>query len=136
MWRRPIKILVIVIVNGGKVKALLIVDHGSTVEESNQMLLELASLVRKMRPGLLVHTAHLEVLEPSIAQGLNACVEDGATEIVVHPYMLAPGRHATKDVPRLVHEAAKLHPSIVVTVTGPLGLHEKVAEVILERAAL
>jgi sirohydrochlorin ferrochelatase len=120
----------------GNPKALLIVDHGSTVEESNQMLLELAAMVRKMRPGLLVHTAHLEVLEPSIAQGLDACVKDGATEIVVHPYMLAPGRHATRDVPRLVEEAARQYPSIKVTVTGPLGLHEKVAEVILERAFL
>lgn len=132
----PIKTLVTVIVNGGKLKALLIVDHGSTVEDSNQMLLELAALVRKMRPGLLVHTAHLEVLEPSIAQGLNACVEDGATDVVVHPYMLAPGRHATRDVPRLVYEAAKQYPNVKVTVTGPLGLHEKVAEVILERASL
>jgi sirohydrochlorin ferrochelatase len=115
-------------------KALLIVDHGSTVAESNQMLLRLAGLVREMRPGLLVHTAHLEVLPPNIKEGLELCIADGATEIVVHPYMLAPGRHATQDVPRIVQEVANEHPNVVVSVSAPLGLHTKLAEVVLERA--
>jgi sirohydrochlorin ferrochelatase len=115
-------------------KALLIVDHGSTVHESNAMLEELADLIRGLRPGLIVHTAHLDVLEPTIAQGFNKCIADGASEIVVHPYMLAPGRHATQDVPRLVQEVASLSPHVAVTVSGPLGLHEKIAQVVLERA--
>ena len=115
-------------------KALLIVDHGSTVHESNAMLEELAELIRGMRPGLIVHTAHLDVLEPTIAQGFGKCIADGATDIVVHPYMLAPGRHATQDVPRLVQEVASRSPHVAVTVSGPLGLHDKIAQVVLERA--
>lgn len=115
-------------------KALLIVDHGSTVPESNEMLLQVASLVREMRPGLLVHTAHLEVLEPNIKQGIESCIADGASEVVVHPYMLAPGRHATQDVPRIVAEIARQHPTITFSVCPPLGLHTKLAEVVLERA--
>ena len=117
-------------------KALLIVDHGSTVHESNAMLEQLASIIRNMRPGLIVHTAHLDVLEPTIAQGFAACIADGASNIVVHPYMLAPGRHATQDVPRLVQEIAVKSPHVTVTVTGPLGLHESIAQVVLERAGL
>ena len=117
-------------------RALLIVDHGSTVAESNAMVDELAALIRKMRPELIVHTAHLDVLEPNIAQGFMACIADGASQIVVHPYMLAPGRHATQDVPRLVHEIADKHPHIPVVITGPLGLHEKIAQVVLERAGI
>ena len=117
-------------------KALLIVDHGSTVAESNDLLLQVAALVRQLRPGLMVHTAHLEVLPPNIAEGIELCIADGATEIVVHPYMLAPGRHATKDVPRIVQEVALNHPTVTVSVSAPLGLHNKLAEVVLERCGL
>ena len=119
-----------------KSKALLIVDHGSNVPQSNIVLNELAAIIRKLRPGLLVHTAHLDILEPSIAQGFLACVKDGATEIVVHPYILTPGRHATHDVPHQVKAIAEQFPNIDVTVTAPLGLDEKIALVVLEHARL
>jgi sirohydrochlorin ferrochelatase len=117
-------------------KALLIVDHGSTIQESNTTLLQIAELVQNMRPELIVHTAHLEVLEPSIEQGILSCIADGADEIVVHPYMLAPGRHATKDIPRLVESVALNHPQVKLSVCRPLGLHQKLAEIVLERAGL
>ena len=53
---------------------------------------------------------------------------------MVHPYFLAPGRHSTQDIPRLVTEAASSHPGVAYTVTEPLGLHDKIIEVILERS--
>ena len=62
-----------------------------------------------------------------------ACVAAGATEVTVHPYFLAPGRHSTSDIPRMVAEAAKNHPGVRVRVTAPLGLHEKICQVVLER---
>ena len=100
------------------------------------MLEGIGDIVRKQRPDVIVHTAHMELAEPSIEQGIQKCVEDGATEIIVHPYMLSPGRHATSDIPQLAQEAAATHANVSVRVTGPLGLHEKLGEVILERAGL
>ncbi|MDA0747160.1 MAG: sirohydrochlorin cobaltochelatase [bacterium] len=117
-------------------QALLIVDHGSTREQANQMLEEVACLLRKKRADLIVHIAHMELAEPTIEQGISACVRDGATEVIIHPYMLAPGRHATQDIPNLAREAASGFPGLKVRVTGPLGLHEKIGDVVLERAGL
>lgn len=116
--------------------ALLIVDHGSRRTEANLMLEEVVMLLRQKRPDLIIHMAHMELAEPSIAQGVQACVQDGATEIIVHPYMLSPGRHATQDIPQMAQEAAKHYPNITLTTTAPLGLHEKLADVVLERANL
>lgn len=116
--------------------ALLIVDHGSRREEANQMLYGVAEILRQKRPQLIVQIAHMELAEPSIEQGIAACVRAGATEIVVHPYMLSPGRHATQDIPRMATEAAATHPGVTIRVTVPLGLHEKLGEVILQRAGL
>ena len=117
-------------------KALLIVDHGSRRDEANRMLNEVADVVRARCPDLIVHVAHMELAEPTIPQAISACVSDGATEVVVQPFMLSPGRHAARDIPALASEAADSHPGLRVSVTGPLGAHPKIGEVILERAGL
>ena len=96
----------------------------------------LGDILRKQRPDLIVNIAHMELSDPTIAQGVQKCIDDGATEIIVHPYMLSPGRHATSDIPRMAEEAAAPYPTVTVRVTGPLGIHEKLGEVILERAGL
>ena len=85
--------------------ALLIVDHGSRRTESNEMLYDVGDILQKKRPELIVQIAHMELAEPTIPQAVEACVQEGATEIIVHPYMLSPGRHATEDIPRMAHEA-------------------------------
>ena len=118
-------------------KALIIVDHGSRLESSNNMLQYVADLVRKAAPrDLVVDFAHMELAEPTIEQTIDKCVELGITEIVVHPYMLSPGRHATQDIPELVFKAAKKHPNVRTCVTKPLGLDSKIAQVILDRAGI
>jgi sirohydrochlorin ferrochelatase len=116
--------------------ALLIIDHGSKRVEANEMLKFVAAIIKKQKPGLIVHVAHMELSDPTIEQGFDACVADGATEIVAHPYMLSPGRHAVSDIPNMVREAAAKHPGVKFTVTKPLGLHKKIGEIILERAGL
>ena len=117
-------------------EALLIVDHGSTRKEANEMLADVACIIRGIRPGLVVHYAHMELSEPTIAQGFAQCVKDGAAGVIVHPYMLSPGRHATKDIPGMVAECAAKYPGIKFRVTEPLGLDKKIGEVVLERAGL
>jgi sirohydrochlorin ferrochelatase len=114
-------------------RALLIVDHGSRRSEANDMLPELAALLRKESDFGIVSHAHMELVEPTIQQGFDACVSAGAEEVIVHPYFLSPGRHSTHDIPRLVAEAAAKHPAVSFLVTTPLGLHRKIGEVILER---
>ena len=116
--------------------ALLIVDHGSRREEANQMLHGVGDILRRARPDIIVHVAHMELAEPTIRQGIDACVREGASEIIVHPYMLSPGRHATEDIPRMATEAGAVYPDVIIRVTEPLGLHAKLCEVILHRAGL
>ncbi len=75
----------------------------------------------------------MEIAEPTIAQGFDSCVAEGVEEIIIHPYFLAPGSHYNEDIPRLVAEAAAKHPGISWTITEPLGIHQKLCEVVLER---
>lgn len=116
--------------------ALLLVDHGSRYPAANQMLDEVAALVARLGGLERVYVAHMELAEPSIAETFAACVRDGATAVVVHPYFLSPGRHSQSDIPRMVAEAAAAFPGVEFCVTEPLGLHEKIAEVVLERSGI
>ena len=118
-------------------KAILLVDHGSRRDEANEMMDCMANLVQTMAgPGVIVRYAHMELAEPSIASGVRACIEAGATDLTVFPYMLSPGKHSTGDIPRMVAAAAVSHPHLAIRVTNAFGVHEKLAELILQRAGL
>lgn len=116
-------------------QALLIIDHGSRRAEAHAALVEIGERVRAMAgPGALVVIAHMEIASPDVAAGVAQCVAAGATEIVAVPYLLAAGRHATEDIPRLVAEAVSAHPGVSARVTAPLGPDELLARLVLKRA--
>ncbi|HEX4682361.1 MAG TPA: CbiX/SirB N-terminal domain-containing protein [Gemmatimonadaceae bacterium] len=118
-------------------RAILIIDHGSVRLEANHMLSCVANLLQSMvGAGVLVRYAHMELAEPSIEQSFAACVEAGASEVIAFPYMLSPGKHSTRDIPRLVGEAAARFPGVVHRVTPAFGVNRQLAEVIAERAGV
>lgn len=118
-------------------KAILLVDHGSVRQEANHMLDCVANLLQTMvGDAVLVRAAHMELASPLIPDGVEACVGAGATELVVFPYMLSPGKHSTRDIPRIVGEATKKYPELKVSVTPAFGVHAKLAEVVAERAGV
>ncbi|MGI9539514.1 MAG: CbiX/SirB N-terminal domain-containing protein [Miltoncostaeaceae bacterium] len=112
---------------------LVLVDHGSRVAESNDMLLSMAAMVREVVPWGIVEPAHMELAEPSIATAFGRCVERGAQLVVVSPYFLLPGRHWSQDIPALAAEAAEQHPETRYLVSSPLGLHPLMADVVRSR---
>lgn len=116
-----------------KKSALLIIDHGSTRDDANELLPKVAQMVKELSDFEIVGYAHMELAEPTIQQGFDACVAAGAVEVIVHPYFLGPGRHSVSDIPRMVAEAAKRHVGVSYRITNPLGLDEKIGHLILER---
>jgi sirohydrochlorin ferrochelatase len=118
-------------------RAILLIDHGSVRSEANHMLECMSNLVQSVAgDAAIVGYAHMELASPTIEDGFDACVARGATEIVAFPYMLSPGKHSTGDIPRMVAAAAARHPDVSYRVTAAFGVHEKLADVVLERAGL
>ena len=120
----------------GKRIAFILVDHGSRFTEVNDMLLDVVRMVKELSGVGHVYHAHMQFAEPSIQQAFAQAVKGGATAVVVHPYFLAPGRHSTTDIPRMVEDAAKAFPGVEHCVTAPLGVHPKIGEVVLERVGV
>lgn len=119
-----------------EIRALIIVDHGSTIDEANKLLITLSKNIKKHTDCnfTIVEYCHMELAEPTISDAFRKCINQGAKEVVVHPYFLVPGRHSKTDIPNMVKDVAKSYPDIKYRVTEPLGLHEKIVDVILERA--
>jgi sirohydrochlorin ferrochelatase len=116
---------------------IIIVDHGSRREESNQMLEQVAALFAQRFAALydIVEPAHMELAEPSIATAFAKCVERGAQRVVVCPFFLGPGKHWTQDIPRLTAEAARSFPQTKFHVTPTLGIDDLILDLLAKRIA-
>jgi sirohydrochlorin ferrochelatase len=115
-------------------RAIVLIDHGSRRAEANDALEEVAEAIRGIAgESLVVATAHMEIVAPTLRDALVACVEAGAREIVVVPYFLSPGRHVSEDIPAMAEEAARGLEDVRVRVTAPLGPDEALARLALVR---
>jgi len=116
-------------------RAILLVDHGSRRAEANALLEDVADQIRKRTTETIVEVAHLEIADPDIGKGIEACVKEGATQIIVHPFFLGPGRHTTEDIPAQVEGARQRHPNVQIRISEPLGSHAGLIDVILDRVS-
>lgn len=112
---------------------IVIIDHGSRVKSANTEFEELVRSFAALRDLAIVEPAHMELASPTIAEAFDRAVAAGATEIVVHPFFLAFGRHAREDVPRQCEEAAKRWPELRWSLTDPVGSSPHVFDAIAER---
>jgi len=114
---------------------IIIVDHGSRLDQSNRMLEELTAQFAKRfaQRYAIVEPAHMELAEPTIATAFGRCVERGARRVVVCPYFLGPGKHWTQDIPRLTAEAAAKFPGVPFNVAPTLGIDDLILELLDKR---
>jgi hypothetical protein len=70
--------------SSGKV-GILLMDHGSRNEASNQRLEQLAELYKRTMPddNVVVFAAHMEIVKPSIPDGLQALLDQGVGKCIL-----------------------------------------------------
>lgn len=114
-------------------KSLLLVAHGSRRAASND---EIRTLTKRLRcqAGERYHElacAFLELAEPSIPNGIEALIRNGAGQVTVLPYFLAAGRHVTQDIPAQVRIKQREHPRIEITIAPYLGTADAIPALLL-----
>jgi sirohydrochlorin ferrochelatase len=113
--------------------AILLIAHGSRRDEANRDLAILAKRIAVRRPGDVIEIAYLELATPDIPTAARRCVERGATEVRMLPYFLSAGAHVQEDLAAMRAEFAQRYPAAKFILCPPLGLHEKIVDVLLER---
>ena len=116
-------------------RALLVMVHGSPVEESNDDVRKVVAILRSRKIYAIVEIGFLDVNRPTIPEAIDVCVGKGATEIVAVPYFLHAGRHVYLDLPMLLEDASQRHRAISIRMGDYLGRDPILARLLLERAA-
>ena len=115
-----------------RLKALLLVAHGSRRALSNAETGALTSHIRELEsPFDLVEHAFLEMAEPTIGQVGEKLIAAGAGEIVVMPCFMATGRHVAEDIPEEVAQLQARHPNLPIHLAPHLGAATGLADLIL-----
>lgn len=108
-----------------KNRALIVMAHGSRLENSNEEVRELAAQMGE-QPDLQgryarVVPAFMELGEPSLKVATDALLDQGVGEIDIFPYFLTAGRHIRRDIPQQVAELENQHPDVSVNLLPYLG---------------
>jgi sirohydrochlorin ferrochelatase len=113
-------------------KAVLLVSHGSRSPKTKDEISLLVNSLRQRLPDHIVEFAFLEIEHPSIPEGIERCITQGATELLVALNFLNAGRHVDTDIPAIVNLARKKYPEVKFSTTKPIGQHQQIPNLFID----
>jgi sirohydrochlorin ferrochelatase len=114
--------------------ALLVIAHGSRQEDANADLHHVVTELRRHGTFPIVEPAFLELTEPTILQAGRRCVERAAQRVILLPYFLSAGVHATSDLEAICRQLSADYPHVQFLLAKPLGRHPLLLDVLMLRA--
>ena len=113
-------------------KAVLLISHGSHSPKTAKEVESLIENLKKKSTVKIFHYAFLEIASPSIPEGIDLCVKDGATEVIVLFNFLNSGKHVDEDIPNILKEARLKYPGVKIEMTKPVGQHPQITDLFLD----
>ena len=115
---------------------VVVLGHGSreAVDEANEVLLELAGLLRKSTGLKLLENAFMNPKSnrPGLEEAVDRVIKNGATKVIVAPVFIANGMHMQKDIPAMI-ERLRAKYRVEIKCAGHLGADPRIVEVIADR---
>jgi sirohydrochlorin ferrochelatase len=112
----------------------LLIAHGSRRAEANADLEFVAAAIHARGRYPVVQVSFLELAEPSIDAGGALCIDAGATDVILLPYFLSPGKHVVEDLTAARDRLTNRFPGVRFALAEPLGPHPLLLDVLEERA--
>jgi sirohydrochlorin ferrochelatase len=117
-----------------KVKTgLLVIGHGSRVPEAGRVLTQVIGSLRRDFRGFVVEFAFLEISKPDIQTGIQRCVAQGVSRILLVPYFLYLEGHVGRDIPHHMAEARARHPGLEIRIGPHLDFDRRIVAVVGDR---
>ncbi|MBM7573220.1 sirohydrochlorin chelatase [Aquibacillus albus] len=114
-------------------QAVLYICHGSRVEKAANQAIEFVEKTMKLVDVPIQEYCFLELAKPTIDEGIQRCIEQGAKKIAVVPVLLLTAAHAKKDIPNVLKQASKHYKNVEFSYGKPIGVQEKMVDVLVER---
>jgi sirohydrochlorin ferrochelatase len=116
-----------------KTLGIVLFAHGSSVEEANLSVHELARQIQDQGPYGYVRAAFLDVVQPDLDTAIAEVVTAGLRRVIVIPYFLTMGIHLQRDLPSLVAPQKEKYPDLEIEIGRSLDAHPLMASIILGR---
>jgi sirohydrochlorin ferrochelatase len=117
-----------------QLRAVMLVGHGSLRAGAGTAMIRLAERAQAAKVAPIVSAGFLNYSRPTFDETLASCVESGASEVVIQPYFLVPGKFVREDLARLAQASRLAYPRLSIRVAEPFGDHPALARLLLRRA--
>lgn len=114
-------------------KAVLFLGHGSRALVANEAMYRVMDLVRERSEYEIVEAGFMELCPPTIPEGVDACVRQGAEKIIVVPYFLHMGVHVQRDLPAQIDACRARYLGVEIVFGRHIGFDPRLADILLER---
>lgn len=114
-------------------KTLVIVAHGSRLQQSNDEVINFANKLKELNKNEInIKYAFLELTNPSITECIEEIINnDDCLEIQVLPYFLAEGKHVKVDIPNELEQLRINNQDMKIELLPHLGKFDGLAKFIL-----
>ncbi len=109
-------------------KGVLLISHGSKSQETKNEVKALLETLQRNSPIEIFAYAFLEIASPSIPEGIDNCVSQGVTNLLILLNFLNSGRHVNNDIPDIIAQARNKYPHVCFSISIPIGQHPKIAD--------
>ncbi|MED1205415.1 sirohydrochlorin chelatase [Heyndrickxia acidicola] len=114
-------------------QGVLYISHGSRVPEATKEAMECIQLAMKKIDIPLQEIVYIEISKPSIEEGIELLVSQGALRIAVVPVLLLSAGHYYKDIPYELEKAKERFPNIYFCLGKPIGVQDQLIDILAER---
>ena len=114
-------------------RSVLIIAHGSRAKETENGFDVIVEMVRQKLPELVIESAYMQLSDKTFEAAVTDLVARGATEVRIVPYFLFTGMHIRQDIPEMIDGFAKQFPGVGFSLGQPLGIDERLADVLVDR---
>ena len=104
-----------------ELEAILYVGHGTRAKDGKEQVIRFINEVKQKVAAPVQEISFIELTEPSIEAGIDACVRKKATKITIVPLLLFSGGHAKRDIPLAIERAKVRFPHVQFTCGRPFG---------------
>lgn len=115
-------------------RAILFVGHGSRLAPGNE---EIQRFVDQLRPQFdhefIIETCFLELSRPSIPEGIEECINQGASEVHVIPIILLNAGHSKLHIPAEIQDAIEKYPDVKFTYGQTISVHPLIFDILVDR---
>lgn len=103
---------------------LILVAHGSRLEQTRDELFSVADQVQPLIPASCqIHVAFLELSAPLLVDMLAEICKEKPDTVYILPYLLASGRHLLADIPLCIEKTMVQYRNIKIVLLPHLGLN-------------